>query len=172
MPGTIPGRVYKHVISAMLESISAPEFALLKRRLAEMDPELRYPWDDYTDLMQTLAAKLPAESLVNLGRHIITQGQERIRAGGFASGEQVMKDWGTLFNMDVRGAPARDLVRTESFEPGRVTVLAGIVQPAPLVEGYLRGIVDAFELGTVTSCDISSVIIGGASYNRLVLRWQ
>jgi hypothetical protein len=170
MPGTIPGRVFKRVISAVVESPNASAVGHLVRRVAEMEPDARYSWDDYTDMMQTLAAKLPADALVDVGHRVIMQGQETIRAG--FTGEQVMKDWGTLFNSSIHGAPARDLVRTESFESGRVSVVAGVAQPARIVEGYVRGVVDMFGLGQVTSCEITPVIIGGSSYHRLVLQWR
>ena len=171
MPGRLAGRFFKLVVSNMLDNTSAVLFPQARRRIAEMQPDALYPWDDFTDLTQTIAAKLPSSTMVAIGQRIITESRESYLKSGFSSGEQILRDWGALFNGFIHGAPARDLVRTESFAPGRVAVIAGIAQPAALVEGYLRGVLEAYDGATVTNCEVTPLIIGGANYNRIVVSW-
>lgn len=171
MPGRLPGRFFKLAVSNMLDDASTAVSSQVRRRIAEMQPDALYAWDDFTDLMQTIAAKLPPATLVAIGARIITESHAQYVERGFTTVEQVLGDWGALFNGFIHGAPARDLVRTESFAKGRVVVIAGIAQPASLVEGYMRGVVDAYQAGTVTSCEITPFISGGANYNRIVMTW-
>ncbi len=171
MPGRLPGLFFKLVVSNMLDNTSSVLFPQARRRIAEMEPDALYPWDDFTDMMQTVAARLPRETLVSIGQSVVMQARDSYSKLGFMSLEQIMRDWGALFNSFIHGAPARDLVRTESFEPGRVAIVAGIAQPAALIEGYLRGVVELYGPATVTSCEVKPLIIGGANYNRIVLTW-
>jgi hypothetical protein len=52
-----------------------------------------------------------------------------------------------------------------------VSVVAGIAQPAELVEGYVRGVIEVYGPGTVTGCEVKPLIIGGTNYNRIVVTW-
>ncbi|HSI06870.1 MAG: hypothetical protein ACAI38_23265 [Myxococcota bacterium] len=171
MPGRLPGLFFKLVVSNMLENTSSVLFPQVRRRIAEMEPEALYPWDDFTDMMQTVAARLPRETLVSIGKRLVSEARESYAKLGFMNLEQILSDWGALFNSFIHGAPARDLVRTESFQPGRVAIVAGIAQPAALIEGYLRGVIEVYGAATVTSCEVKPLIIGGANYNRFVLTW-
>ena len=171
MPGRLPGLFFKLVVSNMLDNTNVVLFPQVRRRIAEMEPDALYPWDDFTDMMQTVAAKLPRETLVSIGKGIVGQSRDSYAKLGFMSLEQILRDWGAVFNSFIHGAPARDLVRAESFQPGRVSIVAGIAQPAALIEGYLRGVVEVYGAATVTSCEVKPLIIGGANYNRIVLTW-
>jgi hypothetical protein len=172
MPGRLPGMFFKLVLSNMTDNANEVLFPQARRRIAEMQPDALYPWDDFTDMMQNVAARLPEGTLVSIGHQIIAQGEDTYRKLGFDTVEKILRDWGALFNSVIQGAPARDLVRTESFQPGQVTIVAGIAQPAGLVEGYLRGVIEIFGHAAVTSCEVKPVIIGGATYNRLVVSWE
>ncbi len=171
MPGRLPGVFFKLVVSNMLENTGTVLFPQARRRIAEMQPDALYPWDDFTDLMQTVAARLPRETLVSIGERIIEEARDDFARLGFTGLEQIMKDWGALFNSFIHGAPARDLVRTESFQAGRVAIVAGIAQPEALIEGYLRGVIKVYGGATLTSLEIKPLIIGGANYNRFLLTW-
>ncbi len=172
MPGRLPGMFFKIVVSSMLDNVDAVLFPQVRRRIADMQSDVMYSWDDYTDMMQTVSAKLPRRTLVEIGRNLITQSRADYDRRGFSTAESILKDWAALFNAFIHGAPARDLVRTESFQPGRVVLVAGVVQPEAIVEGYLRGVIESYTTSTVTSVETMPVVIGGANYNRIVMTWE
>lgn len=170
MPGRIPGSIFKIVIASLPPATSAKLFPKKVECIAEMDGAAWYLWDDYTDLMQTIAAKLPPEVVVEIGKDIIRAAKPQFIRDGFTSPEGLLKDWAALFNAYIHGAPSRDLVRTETYAPGRVVIIGGVAQPSSLVEGYLRAVVEELG-GTVTGLEVTQVILGGATYNRFVMTW-
>lgn len=171
MPGRLPGVFFKIVVASMLDSTDSVLFPQVRRRIADMQRDVMYSWDDYTDMMQTVSAKLPRETLVTIGSNLIKQSREDYAKLGFTTAESILKDWASLFNKFIHGAPARDLVRTEAFQPGRVVVVAGVAQPEAIIEGYLRGVIEGYTTAQVTSYESKPVLIGGANYNRIVMTY-
>lgn len=145
-------------------------FPDLQKRVEAMKPEQMHPWDEYTGMMQKLASSMPAATMVQVGKKIVRDSKSFFMSQGFDSTQKILSDWASLFAANISGAPAHDLVQTLSYEPGEAVLLAGIAQPAPLVEGYMRGVVEMFG-HRITHFETTATTQGGASYNKLRVRW-
>lgn len=169
MPGQLPGMYFKLVIGNLLSAqLMFPE---IRKRVEEMKPDQLQPWDEYTGMMQKLAASMPAATMVQVGKKIVRDSKAFFMSQGFDSAEKILADWGSLFTANITGAPARDLVKTLVYEPKDAVLLSGLVQPAALVEGYMRGVVEMFG-HRVTFFESGQVSQGGVDYNKLRIRWE
>jgi hypothetical protein len=170
MPGSLPGAYFKLVIGNMLSvRLMFPD---IQKRVTAMSATQMYPWDEYTTMMQALAKELPTDTVVQIGKKIVRDSKGHFMSQGFDSATAILKNWGALFDANVVGAPKADSVQTIEFSPGSVTVAAGLAQPEPLVEGYLRGVVEMFG-GRVTAFSTArgNHPAGGAA-NLLSMKWQ
>ena len=169
MPGQLPGMYFKLVIGNLLSAqLMFPE---IKKRVEEMPADKLQPWDEYTGMMQKLAAAMPGATMVQVGKKIVRDSKAFFMSQGFDSADKILSDWGKLFTANIHGAPARDLVKTLSYEPKDAVLLGGLVQPAALVEGYMRGVVEMFG-HRVTHFESAQVSHGGGEYNKLRIRWE
>jgi hypothetical protein len=160
---------FKLVIGNLLSAqLMFPE---IRKRVEEMPADQLQPWDEYTGMMQKLAASMPAATMVQVGKKIVRDSKAYFMSQGFDSTAKILGDWGSLFTANISGAPARDLVKTLAYEPKDAVLLSGIVQPAALVEGYMRGVVEMFG-HRVTFFEGSQVSQGGAEFNKLRIRWE
>jgi hypothetical protein len=169
MPGQLPGMYFKLVIGNLLSAqLMFPE---LQKRIDEMKPEQLHPWDEYTAMMQKLASAMPPATIVQVGKKIVRDSKAYFMSQGFDSTEKILSDWGKLFAANIVGAPPRDMVKTLTYEPNDAVLLAGMAQPASLVEGYMRGVVEMFGY-RVSHFEATKVAQGGAEYNKLRIRWS
>jgi hypothetical protein len=160
---------FKLVIGNLLSAqLMFPE---LQKRVDEMKPEELHEWDEYTGMMQKLAAAMPAATIVQVGKKIVRDSKAYFMSQGFDSAEKILGDWGKLFAANITGAPARDMVKTISFEGKDAVLLAGVAQPAALVEGYMRGVVEMFG-HRVSHFEATTINQGGVDYNKLRIRWS
>jgi hypothetical protein len=142
MPGKLTGFYFKQVVGELLTpQVLIPEY---KRKIDAMRDNEWYDWDEYVNIVNVLAYSLDPAVVCDLGKGIVTQAKELFISQGFDSPDVVLKDWYALFMANVKGAPERDGPHTTFYEPGHVVVEANTAQPQPLIEGYLRGVVDMF----------------------------
>jgi hypothetical protein len=146
-------------------------FPDIQKRVEEMPAESLQPWDEYTGMMQKLAASMPSGTIVQVGKKIVRDSKAYFMSQGFDSAEKILRDWGALFTANITGAPAKDLVKTLSYEPNSAVLLAGLVQPGPLVEGYMRGVVEMFG-HRVAQFQSARHSQSGIDYNRMHIRWE
>jgi hypothetical protein len=152
MPGTLAGGHFKSLINALLfAGVIAPE---VRARIEAMRVDDQYPWDEFTGLAQDLAQKIPAGVLTTVGKKVCHGAVDTFRALGFDDAESILRDYRTFFEIIVVDAPARDAPETLMFEPGHVVITAGTTLPGPLLEGFFRGIVEAYG-GRVETCNVS-----------------
>jgi hypothetical protein len=164
MSGSLPGVYFKLVIGNLLSAqLMFPEY---KQRIDSMEPQKAYPWDEYTKMMRDIAAKLPPTTIVLIGKKIVRESKGHFMSQGFGSAESILKDWGKLFSANIEGAPENDKVTTTEFAPGSVILKAGAAQPAKLVEGYMRGVVEMFG-GQVSLFETKTL----PEYAILKMRW-
>jgi hypothetical protein len=169
MPGQLPGMYFKLVIGNLLSAqLMFPD---LQKRIDAMRPDELHDWDEYTNMMQKLASVMPSGTIVQVGKKIVRDSKAFFMSQGFDSTEKILGDWGKLFAANIVGAPPRDMVKTTHFGPNEAVLLAGIAQPASLVEGYMRGVVEMFG-HRVSHFEATLVSLAGVEYNKLLIRWK
>jgi hypothetical protein len=167
MSGELPGIYFKLVIGNLLSAqILFPEY---RSRIEAMAPDKMYPWDEYTKMARDIAEKLPESTVVMIGKRIVRESKASFAAQGFDSVERILGDWKKLFSANIIGAPDEDFVSTIRFEPGKATLKAGLAQPARLVEGYLRGVVEMYGR-RVKSFSMESG--PGRKFNLMHIEWE
>jgi hypothetical protein len=160
---------FKLVIGNLLSAqLMFPE---MRAKVDAMAPEAMHPWDEYTSMMRELAEALPATTLLQVGKKIVRESKGHFMSQGFGSADAILSDWAKLFEANIHGAPPRDLVRTVEHAPGMAVLLAGAAQPAALVEGYMRGVVEMFG-HQVQELKVRAVKRRADSYNELRIRWS
>lgn len=168
-PGQILGIHFKSAIGSMLTTRML--FPEVKQTVDAMDDNGWYPWDLYVDMTRKIAAELPAETVISVGKKNIVRAKQHFIAQGFDSTEKILKDWASIFNQNLRGTPREDLIRTVEFEPGRVTIEAGVAHVPQLVEGYMRGFVEIFG-NVLTSFSSRPIKRDGKDYHRFDMTWR
>jgi hypothetical protein len=167
MSGELPGIYFKLVIGNLISAeLLFPEY---RDRIAAMAPDAMYPWDEYTKLARDVADKLPESTVVTIGKRIVRDSKASFAAQGFDSIDRILGDWKKLFSANIVGAPDEDFVSTQRFEPGKATLEAGLAQPAELVEGYLRGVVEMYG-SRVKSFSIEEP--AGRTHNLMHIEWD
>ena len=150
MPGKLSGFYFKTVVGELLTpEVLVPEY---KRKIDAMRDKEWYDWDEYVNIVNVLAYMLDPAVVRDLGKGIVTRAKAWFVSQGFDSPDAILKDWHALFQANVKGAPERDGPHTTFYEPGHVVIEANTAQPRPLIEGYLRGVVDMFD-GQVSRFD-------------------
>lgn len=142
MSGKLIGFYFKQVIGGLLTAeVLFPKY---KEKVDAMRDDEWYEWDEYIEMVNELANKLQPVVVQNVGKQIVMQAKDLFVQQGFDSPDAILKDWNALFQANVKDAPARDAPRTTFYEPRQVVIEAGTAQPMPLIEGYLRGVVEMF----------------------------
>jgi len=137
MPGKLIGAFFKSVVNAMLMAdILVPE---VKARVAAMKDDEWYPWDDYTEMVNSLASKLSPMTLRKCGINLMRASEAFYRSHGFEKMDHQMARFDEGFKASVVDAPPEDGVEVVEFRPGFAVLRFGKVQPAALIEGYIRG---------------------------------
>lgn len=170
MAGKLSGFYFKQVINALMN----PNITLRKyaQHIENMQDAEWYDWDEYIEIVNEIAKKLSTLVLENIGRDIVTQSKPLFEQQGFDSPDKILEDYYALFAANIKGAPVEDEVRTVQYEPGHVIIEAGLAQPAALVKGYLRGIVEMFdkEIQSFTCQEVKGS--RGFNVNRMELTWN
>lgn len=168
MAGKLAGFYFKAVIGSLIgASILYPEE---KRRVEQMIDDEWYDWDEYVRMVSSMATKLKPSVVTHVGSQIVTKAKDIFVSQGFTSADQILERYENIFNANIKGAPPQDLVRTIRFAPGVATIEAGVAQSAPLVEGYLRGIVTMYG-GFVESVETTTVQGPPWPANHITIRW-
>lgn len=141
--GEILGTHIRQVIQAM----PASEVALANySALADdLDPDGWYDWNLFITSTHAIAARLPSETLIEIGKRIVTNAKKLFKEQGFHSLETVMCDWSAVFRANTRDVPDIEWIRTATYEIGHVTIEFSDAHIPELVEGYMRGFVELFD---------------------------
>ena len=137
MAGRLIGAFFKSVVNAMLMAdILVPE---VKARVSQMKDDEWYPWDEYTQMVNLLASKLSPMTLRKCGINLMRASEAFYRSQGFQKMDHQMARFDEGFKASVVDAPPEDGVEVVEFRPGYATLRFGKIQPAALIEGYIRG---------------------------------
>lgn len=170
MPGKLSGFYFKQVVNALLN----PNMTLRKyaKHIENMRDDGWYDWDEYVEIVNEIAQKLSPKVLENVGRDVVTRAKPLFVQQGFDTPDKILENYYALFSTNIKGAPAQDEVRTVQYEAGHAIIEAGLVQPAALVKGYLRGIVEMFDrqIQSFTCQEVHSS--KGFRVNRIELTWN
>jgi hypothetical protein len=170
MAGKLSGFYFKQVINALMN----PNITIRKhaKHIENMRDDEWYDWSEYVEIVSEIAQKLSPRVLENIGRDIVAQSKPLFEQQGFDSPDKILEDYYALFSANIKDAPEADEVRTVQYEPGHVIIEAGLAQPAPLVKGYLRGIVEMFDrdIQSFTCHEVKSK--KGFHVNRIELTWN
>lgn len=167
--GQILGIHFKSAIGSML--MTQMLFPEVKQTVDAMDDHGWYPWDLYVDLTRKVAAELPVETVVAVGKKNIVKAKQHFIDQRFDSTEKILKDWASIYNQNLRDTPKEDLIRTIEFEPGRVVIEAGNAHVPQLVEGYMRGFVEIFG-NVVTTFVARPTRRDGHGYHLFEMSWR
>ncbi len=167
--GQILGIHFKSAIGSML--MTQMLFPEVKETVNAMNEQGWYPWDLYVELTRKIAAELPRETVVSVGKRNIVKAKQHFIDQRFDSTEKILKDWAGIYNQNLRGTPKEDLIRTVEFEPGRVVIEAGNAHVPQLVEGYMRGFVEIFG-NVVSEFSARSVHREGHGYHHFTMSWR
>ncbi len=148
-PGEILGIHFKSLVASFpTAAVREPEF---RRKVDEMKPDGWYSWQLYIDMSYKLTSGIPHDAVVRVGKNNILRAKSVFVQQGFTAAEQILEDWGRVWNANLRGTLPSDLIVTHSYRPGAVVIAAGVAHVPGLIEGYMAGFVEAFA-GRVTSC--------------------
>jgi hypothetical protein len=140
--GEILGVHFKSLIASFpTAAVREPE---LQQTVAAMSPAGWYSWQLYIDASHKLTRGLPYDAIVRAGKNNILRAKPVFVEQGFTRSEQILEDWGRVWNANLRGTPKADLITTHSYRPGAVVIEAGDAHVPGLIEGYMCGFVEAF----------------------------
>ena len=141
-PGEILGIHFKSLVASFpTAAVREPDF---QRKVAAMAPDGWYSWQLYVDMSHKLTSGIPHDAIVRVGKNNISRAKAVFVQQGFSAAEQILEDWGRVWNANLRGTPQGDLIATQSYRPGAVVIEAGEAHVPGLIEGYMCGFVDAF----------------------------
>lgn len=148
-PGEILGIHFKSLVTSFpTAAVREPEF---RRMVDAMAPDGWYSWQLYVEKSHKLTQGIPHDAIVRVGKNNILRAKPVFVQQGFSSAEQILEDWGRVWNANLRGTLPSDLIVTQSYRPGSVVIAAGAAHVPGLIEGYMSGFVEAFG-GKVLSC--------------------
>lgn len=137
MAGYIYGRFFKSVVNALLMAdVLMPD---VKARIDTMDDDTWYPWDEYTEIVGHIASILTPITLRKCGINLMKQNKEFYNSIGFTKMIHQMGGFEEGFNTSVKDAPPEDRVKVLESGDDYAMLRFGTVQPAALIEGYIRG---------------------------------
>jgi hypothetical protein len=147
-PGEILGVHFKSLVASFpTAAVREPE---LRRKVEAMAADGWYSWQLYVDMSHKLTAGIPHDAIVRVGKNNILRAKSIFVQQGFTAAEQILEDWGRVWNANLRNTPPGDLIVTQAYSPGTVVIAAGEAHVPGLIEGYMSGFVEAYG-GKVTS---------------------
>jgi hypothetical protein len=167
MAGQILGIYFKSIIGSMLASTAASLFPEHRERIAQMQDDQPYAWDEYVRMMQDLHARLSDSSLRAVAQASIMKLMPLHRAAGFSTLERVFGDFGTFSHDVVSGLPPTEAIRTVSFTPQTVVLEVETCLPTPVLSGFFQGLLTSF--GRVL---LSEEVTRHGPTTRFTLKWS
>ncbi|MDY7232212.1 hypothetical protein [Hyalangium rubrum] len=167
MAGQILGVYFKSIIGTMLASTTELLFPEHRRRIAEMQDDLWYPWEDYVQMTNDLHARLSDASLQAIGQATTVKTLPLNKAAGFDSVERVFRRFEALSADVIRGVPPEESLHTVSFTEDSAVLEGQTRLPIPLLLGFFRGILIGF--GRVL---LSEEVTQDGSTTRITLKWS
>jgi hypothetical protein len=141
-PGEILGVHFKSLVASFpTAAVRQPEF---RRKVDEMVPDGWYSWQLYVEMSHKLTSGIPHDAIVRVGKNNILRAKSVFVAQGFTAAEQILEDWGRVWNANLRATLPTDLIVTQSYKPGAVVIAAGEAHVPGLIEGYMSGFVEAY----------------------------
>jgi len=140
--GEILGVHFKALVASFVTAaVREPEF---QSAVAAMKPGDWYSWQLYVDMSRKLTKGIPHDAIVRVGKNNILRAKPMFVEQGFKSAEEILEDWGRVWNANLRNTPPEDLIVTRKYHPGAVVIEAGDAHVPGLIEGYMCGFVEAF----------------------------
>ncbi len=169
MSAMIYGRFFKSVVNALLMAdVLMPD---IKRRIDEMDDDTWYPWEEYTEMVGHIASILSPLTLRKCGINLMKQNKEFYNSIGFTKMIHQMAGFEAGFNSSVKDAPEHDRVKVISSTSNSAVLRFGAVQPAALIEGYIRGSAIIYD-ATITQLDHAlNRSPDGHEYHQFTVAW-
>lgn len=141
-PGEILGVHFKSLVASFpTAAVREPEFG---RKVEAMAADGWYSWQLYVDMSHKLTAGIPHDAIVRVGKNNILRAKSIFVQQGFSSAEQILENWGRVWNANLRNTPQTDLIVTQAYQPGTVVIAAGVAHVPGLIEGYMSGFVEAY----------------------------
>lgn len=141
-PGEILGIHFKSLVGSFpTAAVREPEY---RRKVDAMKPDAWYSWQLYVEMSHKLSRGIPHDAIVRVGKNNILRAKAVFVQQGFNAAEQILEDWGRVWNANLRGTLPTDLIATRSYAPGSVTIEAGSAHVPGLIEGYMTGFVEAY----------------------------
>jgi hypothetical protein len=169
MAGMVLGRYFKQVVTPLLHAGTGSK--QLEARLETLDDEGEYEWEEFAAALSAASARVSHRDLVAIGKRIITAAKPEFERWGFDSAEAILTDLDAPFGASIIDPPEHQRLLTAKYEPGYAVFRVGVGHPAALVEGYLRGIVEAHG-GTVNELSCHYVRMDDQPFHLLELRWR
>jgi hypothetical protein len=143
----------------------------LRERVTALPADGWAPWADYVAACQALAEVVTAATMRRVGAEVMIAAREHLVAQGFASADAALASWPALFDANVRGLSPDQRPIVRDHAQGHLVIDYGVDLPAPLVEGFLRGVVLAFG-GRVRRFEAIELEVDGVPRLRCELRWS
>lgn len=150
------GEVLGTHLQKVIQAMPASEVALgnYSALADDLDPNGWYDWNLFVTSTHAIAARLPSDTLIEIGKRLVHTAEELLVQQGFDSLDKVMSDWSAVFRANTRGVPDIDWIQTAAFERGHVVIEFSDAHVPEMVEGYMRGFVELFD-NTVTAFQAS-----------------
>lgn len=173
MAGRVLGKHFIAVVAQLLDHSDADPGSIAREQaaLARVDPESERPWTEFTATVSRVAESVRPRALVEIGERIVTAAKAEFERWGFDSAEKVLADWDAPFGASIIDAPEEQSVITIKYEPGHAFLRAGVVLPAALIEGYIRGVVAMFG-AQLSDLACHRVAMDGRPFHLFELRWR
>lgn len=138
--------------------------------MAHMEDDQEIAWVDFANAVARAASSVHEREQAAIGERIIWAAKSEFERWGFDSAESMLGDLDAPFGALILDPPEHERLTTAKYEPGYALFRVGTAHPAALVEGYLRGIVEAWG-STVHELARHVVTMDGQPYHLLELRW-
>lgn len=173
MAGRVLGKHLIDVSGQLLAHSEADPTVIAREQaaIAAVDPESERPWEEFTATLSRIAESVPAAALVEVGAQIVAANKAEFEGWGFDSAEKVLADWDAPFGASIIDAPEEQSVITLKYELGHAFLRAGVVLPAALIEGYVRGVITMFGAELV-ELGCHRVVMEGRPFHLLEVRWR
>jgi hypothetical protein len=168
MTGVVLGRYLKLVVTPLLEAGGRSREQIAQ--IAAISDEHEVPWAEFAAAVARASQSVPEREQAAIGERIIRASKPSFERWGFDSAESMLTDLDAPFGALILDPPEHERLTTAKYEPGYALFRVGTAHPAALLEGYLRGIVEAWG-GTVDCLTRHRVTMDGRPYHLLELRW-
>jgi hypothetical protein len=173
MAGRVLGKHFIDVIGQLLARSDAdPRFIAREQAvLAAVDPQSERPWEEFLAALTRVAVSVSDKTMIEIGERIVKAAKPEFERWGFNSVEKVLADWDAPFGASIIDAPEEHSVVTLKYEASHAFLRAGAVLPAPLIEGYVRGVVAMFG-AELTELACHRVVMDGRPFHLFEIRWR